>query len=68
VLLEVQMLPNHHLNPFFEAAAEAVEEAIVNALTGAETISGRQGRIAHALPLDRLREVMARYGRLEDGN
>ena len=68
VLLDVQMLPNHHLNPFFEAAAEAVEEAIVNALTGAETISGRQGRIAHALPLDRLREVMARYGRREDGN
>jgi D-aminopeptidase len=55
------MLPQHHLNPFFEAVAEAVEEAILNALTAAETMTGFQGRTAHALPLDELQRIMARY-------
>jgi D-aminopeptidase len=54
----VQMLPNDQLNPLFNAVAEAVEESILNALTAAETITGQQGRIAHALPLDRLQEIM----------
>ena len=42
---------------------EATEEAIVNALVAAETMTGRDGVTAHALPHDRLLEVMARYGR-----
>jgi D-aminopeptidase len=49
------------MTPLFQAAAEATEEAILNALTAAETTTGYQGRTAHALPLDRLREVMRRY-------
>ncbi len=57
----VRMLPNAQLDPLFEGAAEAVEEAIVNALTAAETATGFQGRVAYALPLDALRAVMARY-------
>lgn len=60
---EVRMLPHRQLNPFFEAVAEAVEEAILNALTAAETMTGFQGRTAYALPLDDLQRVMARYGR-----
>ena len=39
------------------------EEAILNAVTAAETTVGRAGRTVHALPLDRLQEVMRRYGR-----
>jgi D-aminopeptidase len=58
---KLQMLPHQHLNVFFEAVAEAVEEAILNALTAAETITGYKGRTAHALPLDDLQHVMAKY-------
>jgi hypothetical protein len=47
----------------FRAVAEAVEEAIVNSMTAAETMQGKAGTIVHALPLDRLVEVMALYGR-----
>ncbi len=62
-LYELKMIPHHHLNPFFEAVAEAVEEAILNALTAAETMTGFKGRTAYALPLDELQRVMAKYGR-----
>lgn len=53
-LLETQMLPNEHMNPLFAAEAEAVEEAILNALCAAETMTGYQGRTAYALPLERV--------------
>ncbi|MBI4771503.1 MAG: P1 family peptidase, partial [Chloroflexi bacterium] len=58
--VEVKMLPHPHLNSFFEAVAEAVEEAVLNALTAAETVTGFKGRTAHALPLDELQRVMTR--------
>ena len=64
--LTVRMLPNNALNPLFEAVADATEEAIVNALCAATTITGIAGRTAYALPLDRLGAVMRRYGRRSD--
>ena len=54
------MLPHHQLDPFFEAATEAVEEAILNTLTAAETMTGRDGHTVHALPLDELMALMER--------
>jgi D-aminopeptidase len=60
----VSMLPNAHMDPLFEGSAEAVEEAILNALTAAETMTGFEGHTAHALPLDDLRAVVARQHRL----
>ena len=57
------MLAHNQLNPFFDAAADVVEESILNALTAAETMTGQQGRTAHALPLDALQQVMKKYGR-----
>lgn len=59
--LDLKMLPHDLLNPLFEAVAEATEESILNALTAAETMEGWKGRVAHALPLDELQNVMARY-------
>ena len=59
--LDLKMLPHQQLNPFFDAVAEAVEEAILNALAAAETMTGFQGRTAYALPLDELQKVMAKY-------
>lgn len=57
----IRTLPHQHLNPFFEAVAEATEEAILNALCAAETMTGFQGHTAHALPLDELQRIMAKY-------
>ena len=58
---DVKTLPLDSMDSLFHAAADATEEAIVNALCGAETMTGRAGHTAHALPLDLLVEVMDRY-------
>ena len=50
--------------PLFQAAAEATEEAILNALAAAETMTGFKGHSVHALPHDRLCAAMRKYGRL----
>lgn len=57
------VVDDDHLNPLFEAAEEATEEAILNALTAARTVTGRDGNTAYAIPLDRLRELMKKYPR-----
>ncbi len=59
--IDLKMIPHHQLDPFFEAVAEAVEEAILNSLTAAETMTGFKDHTAHALPLDELQRVMAKY-------
>ena len=51
------------IDTLFDATIEATEEAIINALVAAQTMVGRDGMTAHALPHDRLLEVMAQYGR-----
>jgi D-aminopeptidase len=60
-ITDVRMLAPVAMTSLFRAAAEATEEAILNALCMAETMTGRDGRVVHALPLDRLQEVMRRY-------
>jgi D-aminopeptidase len=52
------------INALFDGVIESTEEAIVNALVAAETVVGRDGITAHALPHDRLRDVMAAHGAL----
>jgi D-aminopeptidase len=59
-LREVLSLPNESMDPLFHAVSDATEESIVNALLAAETMSGRLGRVAHALPADRVREILDR--------
>ena len=54
-----------HLSTLYQAVVEATEEAILNALTAASTMTGRDGNTIHALPLDRLLEVMQAHGRLK---
>jgi D-aminopeptidase len=58
---EIKMLPHGQLDPLFTAVADATEEAILNALCAAETMTGFQGRIAHALPLDQVAGIVERY-------
>ncbi len=59
----VRMLPDGAITALFEAVVDATEEAIVNALLAAETMIGRDGITAHALPHERLLECMRAYGR-----
>jgi D-aminopeptidase len=59
----VLTLPQPQMNPLFDAAAEATEESILNALTAAQSMTGWKGRSAQALPLDRLVAVMRQWGR-----
>jgi len=60
----LKIVADDHLDPLFQAAEEATEEAILNALAMATTTIGRDGNAAYALPLDRLVAVMRKYGRL----
>ncbi|MCX6642935.1 MAG: P1 family peptidase [Candidatus Bathyarchaeota archaeon] len=62
---EVKMLPNTLMTDLFRAVVQATEEAIVNALVAAETMTGINGNIVYALPHDRLREALRRYSRQE---
>jgi len=60
-MTNVRMIAPDAMTVLFQAAAEATEEAVLNALTAAETMEGQMGRVVQALPLDRLQEVMRRY-------
>jgi D-aminopeptidase len=55
-------VPADALSPLFQAALEATEEAVLNALLRATTLTG-SGRTVPALPIDRLRAVLAKHGR-----
>jgi D-aminopeptidase len=59
----LRMVTDGRINPLLEAVAEATEEAIVNALLGAQTMVGRDGITAHAIDHDRLVEIMHAHGR-----
>ena len=60
-MYNLKMMPHHHLNPFFEAVAEATEEAILNALAAAKTMAGFKGRTVYSLRLDKLQSVMEKH-------
>ena len=62
--VQVVMLPNDRIDPIFDAAVGATEEAIVNALVAAQTMTGFRGRTFQALPHDRLREILKAHRRL----
>jgi D-aminopeptidase len=61
--VDVRVLNDFAIGALFDATIEATEEAILNALVAAETLTGRDGITAEALPHDRLVEIMTRYGR-----
>jgi D-aminopeptidase len=63
-LRQVSMLPNDQLNPIFLATVQATEEAVINAMVAAETMTGINNFTVIALPHDRLREVLKKYNRL----
>lgn len=54
----VELLNNYVIDDLFEAAVDAAEEAIVNSMCMATTTVGRDGNTVHALPLERLAELL----------
>ena len=67
-LANLTMLPNDKINPLFWATSSATEEAILNAMVAAETMTGFNGNKVYALPHDRLKEVLKKYNRLQETN
>ena len=59
----VQTVSNDRISPLFTATVEATEEAIVNAMVGAETMTGRDNHTVIALPHDQLQQVLKKYNR-----
>jgi len=61
---QITMLPNEQLDPVFLATVQATEEAVVNAMVAAETMTGIDNHKVQGLPHDRLREILKKYNRL----
>src|SRR5580693_9457985 len=63
-VVELKMLPNDLIEPVFASTVQATEEAVINAMVAAETMTGIENHRVVALPHDRLREVLRKYNRL----
>ena len=63
-VVDLKMLPNDKLGPVFAATVQATEEAIINAMVAAETMTGIEDHKVIALPHDKLRAVLRKYNRL----
>jgi len=61
----LQSVEQFHIRPYFEAASEAVEESIINALCMAEDMTGINDNFLPALPLTETLEILRRHGRLK---
>jgi len=61
---QITMLPNDQINRIFLATVQATEEAVVNAMIAAKTMTGVDGHTVEALSHDRLREVLQKYSRI----
>ena len=61
MLAKVETLRNDALSPLFLATIEATEEAIVNSLFAAETMTGRDGHKIESIPIDSVIEIMKKY-------
>jgi D-aminopeptidase len=59
------LLRDERLSPLFQATREATEEAILNSLLKATTVTGRRGHKSEAIPVDRLVEICKRFGVIE---
>jgi len=62
----ITMLPNDRMNPLFAATVEATEEAIVNSMIAADTMTGVNGYTVKALPQDELVRILRKHNRLAE--
>ncbi len=57
-LIQAAYVPDEALGPFFAATIQAIDEAVLNALTANETMTGVNDRVIHALPHDEVRRLL----------
>ncbi len=57
----ISLVREDQLSPLFGAAGDATEEAIYNSLLRATTVRGQHGRVAEAIPIEPLREILRRH-------
>ena len=60
---QLAVLADDSLSPLFQAVVEATEEAICNSLLRAVTVRGFRGAVSEAIPVERVREILKKYGR-----
>lgn len=60
----IKAINDFEVTPFYQAAVEATQEAIINALTSAQTTVGRDGNTAYGIPLDQVEQIMKKYMRI----
>jgi D-aminopeptidase len=65
-LVSTVHLADDVLDPFFAAAVEATEEAVIDSLFVADTVAGRDGHVVAGLPIERTLELLAAAGRIHD--
>jgi D-aminopeptidase len=65
-LVDIKMLPNDLLDPVFAATVQSTEEAVINAMVAAESMTGIDNHHVTALPHDQLRTVLKKYNRLTE--
>jgi L-aminopeptidase/D-esterase-like protein len=63
-LREARFLHDAHIDPFFEAAVQAADEAVINSIFAADTMTGRDGNTAEGLPIDDVLQVLKDHNRL----
>ncbi|MEM6416043.1 MAG: P1 family peptidase, partial [Pseudomonadota bacterium] len=59
----LSMYPNNRLTPIFDATVQATEEAVVNAMVAAETMTGANSLTLFELPEDKLRAIMDNHNK-----
>lgn len=64
-LIDNPVLQNDEMSPLFMAVIEATEEAIINSLFAAKTVTGRNGNKAEALPLDKVIPILKKYNHIQ---
>ena len=65
-VVSTRMLSNDAMTPLFYATVDATEEAIVNAMVAAQTMTGADGARAYGIPHERLRAALRKYNRLQE--
>lgn len=63
-VMDLKFLPNDALDPIFAATVQATEEAVINAMVAARTMTGIENHKVTGLPHDKVREVLKKYNRL----
>jgi L-aminopeptidase/D-esterase-like protein len=63
-LHQITMMPNGELDSIFLATVQATEEAVINAMVAAETMTGVNNHKVIALPHDQLRAILKKYNRM----